>query len=283
MNQATSIWRVNGADHPVRPRALVMGILNVTPDSFSDGGRFRDTGRAVEHGLRLLAEGADILDIGGESTRPGAEPVSEEEELRRVLPVLKALRPQTRALLSIDTMKAAVARAALAAGADIINDITGLGGDAGMIRVAADSQAGLVVMHMQGMPRTMQAAPLYDDVAAEVRAYFERRLHVLEEAGIDPRRVVLDPGFGFGKTLEHNLELMRRLPELRVADRPLRAGISRKSMLCHLTEREDSASRSWSTVAVTAWLREQGAEIHRVHEVAPNLQALRMVEAIMGG
>lgn len=273
---------MNGIDHPVRPRALVMGILNVTPDSFSDGGRFRDTGRAVEHGLRLLAEGADILDIGGESTRPGAEPVPEEEELRRVLPVLQALRPQTRALLSIDTMKAAVARAALAAGADIINDITGLGGDAGMIRLAADSQAGLVVMHMQGTPRTMQAAPVYDDVAAEVRAYFERRLRVLEEAGIDPRRVALDPGFGFGKTLEHNLELMRRLPELRVADRPLLAGVSRKSLLARLTDREDSAARSWTTVAVTAWLREQGAEIHRVHEVAPNLQALRMVEAIMG-
>ncbi len=276
-------WRVQGADLPTRPRALVMGILNVTPDSFSDGGRFLDAGRAVEQGLRLLAEGADILDIGGESTRPGAEPVPVEEELRRVLPVLKSLRTQTRALLSIDTMKAAVARAALEAGADIINDVTGLGGDAGMIRVAAESQAGLVVMHMQGDPQTMQAAPVYQDVVAEVRAYFERRLRVLAEAGIDPARVVLDPGFGFGKTAAHNVELMRRLPELRVADRPLLAGISRKSVLAHLSGRTDVEARSWTTIAATAWLREQGAEIHRVHEVAPNLQALRMVEAIIAG
>ncbi len=259
-----------------------MGIVNVTPDSFSDGGRFLDAGRAVEHGLRLLEEGADILDIGGESTRPGAEPVPAEEELRRVLPVLKSLRSQTRALLSIDTMKAAVARAALAAGADIINDVTGLGGDPGMIQAAADSQAGLVVMHMRGTPQTMQSSPVYTDVVAEVRGYFERRLRVLEEAGIDPRRVVLDPGFGFGKTLEHNLELMRRLPELRVAGHPLMAGISRKSMLSHLTGRDDLELRVWPTVALTAWLREQGADLHRVHDVAPNAQALRMVEAIRG-
>lgn len=260
-----------------------MGILNVTPDSFSDGGRFLDAGRAVEQGLRLLAEGADILDIGGESTRPGAEPVPVEEELRRVLPVLRSLRTQTRALLSIDTMKATVARAALEAGADIINDVTGLGGDAGMIRVAAESQAGLVVMHMQGDPQTMQAAPVYQDVVAEVRAYFERRLRVLADAGIDPARVVLDPGFGFGKTAAHNVELMRRLPELRVADRPLLAGISRKSVLAHLSGHSDPTARSWTTLATTAWLYEQGAAIHRVHEVAPNLQALRMVEAILAG
>ena len=205
-----------------------------------------------------------------------------EEELRRVLPVLKSLRSQTRALLSIDTMKAAVARAALEAGADIINDVTGLGGDAGMMRVAAESQAGLVVMHMQGDPQTMQAAPVYRDVVAEVRAYFERRLRVLADAGIEPERVVLDPGFGFGKTAAHNIELMRRLPELRVADRPLLAGISRKSVLGHLSGHSDATARSWTTIAATAWLREQGAEIHRVHEVAPNLQALRMVEAIAG-
>lgn len=274
---------MQGVEIFTRPRSLVMGILNVTPDSFSDGGRFFDAGRAVEQGLRLLAEGADILDIGGESTRPGAGPVSAGEELRRVLPVLRGLRSQTRALLSIDTMKAAVARAALEAGADIINDVTGLGGDAGMIRLAAETEAGLVVMHMQGSPQTMQAAPRYLDVVAEVRAFFERRLRVLEEAGIDPRRVVLDPGFGFGKTAEHNLELMRRLPELRVAERPLLAGISRKSVLAHLSGRADAAARSWTTVAVTAWLREQGAEIHRVHEVEANLQALRMIEAIRGG
>jgi dihydropteroate synthase len=273
-------WLIHGIPHAVRPRALVMGIVNVTPDSFSDGGHFLDAGRAVEHGLRLLAEGADILDIGGESTRPGAEPVSAEEEIRRVIPVIKGIRSQTSALLSIDTMKAAVARAALAAGADIINDVTGFGGDPGMIQLASETDAGLVVMHMRGTPASMQTAPTYTDVVAEVRAYFERRLHVLTDAGIAPERIVFDPGFGFGKTLEHNLQLLRRLPELRLADRPLLVGISRKSMLSRLSGLDDVSDRYWPTVALTAWLREQGADIHRVHDVAPNTQSLRMIEAI---
>jgi dihydropteroate synthase len=273
-------WLIHGTPHAVRPRALVMGIVNVTPDSFSDGGRFLDTGRAVEHALHLLAEGADILDFGGESTRPGAEPVSAEEEIRRVIPVIRAIRSQTRALLSIDTMKASVARAALAAGADIINDVTGLGGDPGMIQLAAETTAGLVVMHMRGTPASMQQDPAYHDVVTEVRSYFERRLHVLTEAGIDPARIVFDPGFGFGKTLEHNLQLLRHLPDLRIANRPLLVGISRKSMLSLLSGLESVADRHWPTVALTAWLREQGADIHRVHEVAPNTQSLRMIEAI---
>ncbi len=273
-------WLIHGTPHTVRPRALVMGIVNVTPDSFSDGGRFLDTGRAVEHALHLLAEGADILDFGGESTRPGAEPVSAEEEIRRVIPVIRAIRSQTRALLSIDTMKASVARAALAAGADIINDVTGLGGDPGMIQLAAETTAGLVVMHMRGTPASMQQDPAYQDVVTEVRSYFERRLHVLTDAGIDPARIVFDPGFGFGKTLDHNLQLLRHLPDLRIADRPLLVGISRKSMLSLLSGLENVADRHWPTVALTAWLREQGADIHRVHEVAPNTQSLRMIEAI---
>jgi dihydropteroate synthase len=257
-----------------------MGIVNVTPDSFSDGGRFLDTGRAVEHALHLLAEGADILDFGGESTRPGAEPVSAEEEIRRVIPVIRAIRSQTRALLSIDTMKASVARAALAAGADIINDVTGLGGDPGMIQLAAETTAGLVVMHMRGTPASMQQDPAYQDVVTEVRSYFERRLHVLTDARIDPARIVFDPGFGFGKTLDHNLQLLRHLPDLRIANRPLLVGISRKSMLSLLSGLDSVADRHWPTVALTAWLREQGADIHRVHEVAPNTQSLRMIEAI---
>lgn len=273
-------WLIHGTPHPVRPRSLVMGIVNVTPDSFSDGGRFLDTGRAVEHALHLLAEGADILDFGGESTRPGAEPVSAEEEIRRVIPVIRAIRSQTRALLSIDTMKASVARAALAAGADIINDVTGLGGDPGMIQLAAETTAGLVVMHMRGTPASMQQDPAYQDVVTEVRSYFERRLQVLTDAGIDPARIVFDPGFGFGKTLDHNLQLLRHLPDLRIADRPLLVGISRKSMLSLLSGLENVADRHWPTVALTAWLREQGADIHRVHEVAPNTQSLRMIEAI---
>ena len=273
-------WLIHGAPHTVRPRALVMGIVNVTPDSFSDGGRFLDTGRAVEHALHLLAEGADILDFGGESTRPGAEPVSAEEEIRRVIPVIRSIRSQTHALLSIDTMKASVARAALAAGADIINDVTGLGGDPGMIQLAAETTAGLVVMHMRGTPASMQQDPAYQDVVTEVRSYFERRLHVLTDAGIDPARIVFDPGFGFGKTLDHNLQLLRHLPDLRIADRPLLVGISRKSMLSLLSGLDTVADRHWPTVALTAWLREQGADIHRVHEVAPNTQSLRMIEAI---
>ena len=281
MTSSPQPWLIHGIPHAVRPRALVMGIVNVTPDSFSDGGRFLDTGRAVEHALHLLAEGADILDFGGESTRPGAEPVSAEEEIRRVIPVIRSIRSQTHALLSIDTMKASVARAALAAGADIINDVTGLGGDPGMIQLAAETTAGLVVMHMRGTPASMQQDPAYQDVVTEVRSYFERRLHVLTDAGIDPARIVFDPGFGFGKTLDHNLQLLRHLPDLRIADRPLLVGISRKSMLSLLSGLDTVADRHWPTVALTAWLREQGADIHRVHEVAPNAQSLRMIEAII--
>ena len=259
-----------------------MGIVNVTPDSFSDGGRFNDPGRAVEHAFMLLAEGADILDIGGESTRPGAEPVDEAEELRRVLPVIRAVRSQTKALISIDTMKATVARAALEAGADIINDVTGLRGDAAMPRVAAESKAGLVVMHMTGTPQTMQAHPQYDDVVAAVSDYFENRLRVLENEGIDPERIVLDPGFGFGKTLEHNLTLMRELPQLSTR-RPLLVGVSRKSMIARVIHSDAMEDRFWPTIALSAYAREHGARIVRVHDVKPNREALRMMEAILAG
>jgi dihydropteroate synthase len=274
-------WRFGNHDLDLTHRGLVMGIVNVTPDSFSDGGRFNDPGRAVEHAFTLLAEGADILDIGGESTRPGAEPVSEAEELHRVLPVIRAVRSQTKALLSIDTMKAAVARAALDAGADIINDVTGLRGDASMSRVAAESKAGLVVMHMTGTPQTMQAKPQYDDVVAAVRDYFENRLRVLQNEGIDPERIVLDPGFGFGKTLEHNLTLMRELPQL-ATQRPLLVGVSRKSMIARVVHSEVMEDRFWPTIALSAYAREHGARIVRVHDVKPNREALRMMEAILG-
>jgi dihydropteroate synthase len=275
-------WFIRGTTHDLSRRGLIMGIVNVTPDSFSDGGRFADSGRAVEHALRLVAEGADILDIGGESTRPGAEPVAEAEELRRVLPVIRAVRGQTRALISIDTMKASVARAALDAGADILNDVTGLRGDPLMLRLAASCDAGLVVMHMTGTPLTMQAGPTYADVVAEVRNYFETRLAILEKAGIDPRRVVLDPGFGFGKTLEHNLALLRALPGLAPAGRPLLAGVSRKSMISGLLGSTNLSDRDWPTVALTSCCRELGARILRVHEVRANAEALRMTEAVLG-
>jgi len=276
-------WRFGSHDLDLTDRGLIMGIVNVTPDSFSDGGRYLDTGRAVEHALALIAEGADILDIGGESTRPGAEPVEEAEELRRVLPVIRAVRSQTQTLISIDTMKAAVARAALDAGADIINDVTGLRGDAAMLRVAAASSAGIVVMHMTGTPQTMQANPHYDDVVTEVRSWFESRLQLLEKEGVAPERVVLDPGFGFGKTLEHNLALMRELPQLSVSGRPLLVGVSRKSMIAKVLQSEAMEDRFWPTIALSAYAREHGARIVRVHDVKPNREALRMMEAILAG
>lgn len=277
----TPTWRIRGTNHDLTKRGMIMGIVNVTPDSFSDGGRFLDTGRAVEHALELIREGADILDIGGESTRPGAEPVAEAEEIRRVIPVIRALRAVTQTLISIDTMKASVARAALEAGADIINDVTGLRGDPAMLRVAADADAGLVIMHMIGTPQTMQKQPEYGNVVIDVQKYFTARLHCLEYAGIDTRRVVLDPGFGFGKTLEHNLDLMRALPELLDAGRPLLVGVSRKSMIARLIESDAIEDRDWTTVALTSQAREQGARIVRVHEVRRNVQAMRMTEAIL--
>jgi dihydropteroate synthase len=274
------LWRIRGTDHDLSQRGMIMGIVNVTPDSFSDGGKFLDAGRAVEHALRLVEEGADILDIGGESTRPGAEPVEEAEELRRVLPVIRTLRSVTKTLISIDTMKAAVARAALDAGADIINDVTGLRGDPAMSHVASETDAGLVVMHMTGTPRTMQQKPEYVDVVADVTAHFAERLHTLESIGIDPKRIALDPGFGFGKTLEHNVSLMRALPRLAGMGRPLLVGVSRKSMIARLLEEDGLETREWPTVALTAHMRELGARVFRVHEVKPNAQALRMTEAI---
>jgi dihydropteroate synthase len=276
-----SIWRIQGIDHDLSKRGMIMGIVNVTPDSFSDGGRFLDTGRAVEHALKLISEGADILDIGGESTRPGAEPVAAAEELRRVLPVIRAVRSETKTLISIDTMKASVARAAVEAGADIINDVTGLRGDPAMLRAASECDAGLVIMHMIGTPQTMQKLPQYDDVVREVQTYFDARLHSLENAGIHPERLVLDPGFGFGKTLGHNISLMRSLPELSVNGRPLLVGVSRKSMIGRLLEAEDLEDRDWPTVALTAHARELGARVVRVHDVKPNVHAMRMTEAIL--
>lgn len=260
-----------------------MGILNTTPDSFSDGGEFATVGRAVAHALSMEAQGAAIIDVGGESTRPGASEVFDDEELARVLPVIRqiAARRQQGTLISVDTSKARVAREAVAAGAEIINDVTGLRGDAEMLSVAAACSAGLVIMHMQGTPQTMQLDPEYTDPVAEVRDFFEQSLGQCLAAGIDPARVCLDPGIGFGKTVEHNLELLRNLPALRVGGRPLLIGLSRKSFLGKLVGSNRLAARSWPTVALTAYTREHGAEIHRVHEVLPNLQAIRMTEAIM--
>ncbi|QIF01615.1 dihydropteroate synthase [Roseimicrobium sp. ORNL1] len=273
------IWRIGSKHHDLSKRGMIMGVLNVTPDSFSDGGKYFDLQSAAAHALEMVAEGADILDIGGESTRPGADPVSAAEEIRRIVPAIEKLRAQTHALISVDTMKAEVARAAVAAGADIINDVTGFS-DPDMVRAAAETGAGLILMHMQGTPRTMQANPVYTDVVREVREFFASRLANLAEAGVSPASVALDPGFGFGKTQEHNLALLRALPELRVSDCVLAVGVSRKSMIARLLQDNDPNARYWPTVALTAWMRDAGADVIRVHDVKPNAQAMRMIEAI---
>jgi dihydropteroate synthase len=257
----------------------VMGVVNVTPDSFSDGGRYLDPEAAVGHGLQLEAEGAAILDVGGESTRPGAAPVDVTEELRRVLPVIDGLAAAaTRAQISIDTSKAAVAEAALGAGATLVNDVTALQGDPEMAAVVAQAGAECCLMHMLGDPRTMQEDPRYDDVVADVRAFLEERLAAAVAAGIAEERILLDPGIGFGKTAAHNLELLRRLDELVAVGRPVVIGTSRKSFLGALTGR-DVDHRLPGTIATNVLAYERGARIFRVHEVAPVADALKVAAA----
>ncbi|MEY3894720.1 MAG: dihydropteroate synthase [Verrucomicrobiota bacterium] len=276
------IWKTRRAALDLTDKAQVMGILNVTPDSFSDGGEHDDATIALEHARRMIAEGAEIIDIGGESTRPGAREVPAEEEIARTVPVVAALRAEWDGLISIDTSKAAVAEAALAAGADIVNDVSGLLADPEMAGVCARSGCGVVVMHMQGTPRTMQAAPHYSDVVAEVRAFFVERLAALTAAGIDAAALCFDPGIGFGKTLAHNLELLRSLEKISIAGRPLLLGVSRKSFIGKILGTDELDAREWPTVAITASAREKGILLHRVHAVRPNLEALRMTEAIFG-
>ncbi len=276
------LWRTSTRTFDLTRRGLIMGVLNVTPDSFSDGGRYFDPADAVARGLEMVREGADILDIGGESTRPGAVPVEAEEELRRILPVISGLKQVCDVPLSIDTMKSRVAAPAMAAGAEIINDISGLMHDPDMARVAAETGAGLVLMHMRGTPRTMQQHPAYQDVTAEVRERLEAAYHQALAAGVLPEGLVFDPGIGFGKTLEHNLELLRALPVFQVQGRPVLLGVSRKSFLGRILGNTDPAARDAPTTALTAWARQQGARILRVHAVKENAQALRMMEAILG-
>lgn len=260
-------------------RPLIMGIVNVTPDSFSDGGRFFDGVRAVEHGLALVAEGADLLDIGGESTRPGAAPVSEAEELDRVLPVLEGLA-HAGVPLSVDTQKPAVMRAALAAGADMINDVNALLAPGALEAVAA-SNAAVCLMHKQGEPRTMQINPSYDDVVGEVRAFLAARIAAARAAGIAPDRIVIDPGFGFGKNLQHNLELLRHLGDLASLGVTVLAGLSRKSMLGSITGAPVEA-RVHASVAAALLAALRGARILRVHDVRPTREALAVAAAVEG-
>ena len=251
----------------------------MTPDSFSDGGQFLDADAAVAHGLRLTSEGADILDIGGESTRPGAEPVGEDEELRRVVPVIERLAHDGDARLSIDTTKVAVAQAALEAGATLVNDVSALRLDPGMAALVAGSGAGCCLMHMLGEPRTMQQDPRYDDVVSEVKAFLEERLAFAVAEGIDEERVWLDPGIGFGKTVEHNLELLRRLDEIVAIGRPVVVGTSRKSFLGKLAGGRDEGERLPGTIATNVLALERGASVFRVHDVAQNADALAVAAA----
>ena len=276
------IWKIRDREIDLSRRALVMGIINATPDSFSDGGSFLDPQAALAHGLRMVAEGAEILDVGGESTRPGAQSVPADEEIQRILPVIRALRRESQVLISIDTSKAAVAQAALDAGADIINDVTGLRGDPDMSALAASSKAGLVIMHMQGEPRTMQVSPAYEDVVSEVGEFFRHSLSVAIASGIDPMCIALDPGIGFGKSPEHNRRLLAELSAFFPLGRPLLVGVSRKSFLGWLAGSAEMDDRFWPGVALTSLCRERGARILRVHDVKPHTEALRMTEAIIG-
>jgi dihydropteroate synthase len=257
----------------------IMGVVNVTPDSFSDGGRYLDAGAAIEHGLELEAQGAAILDVGGESTRPGAAPVPEDEELQRVIPVIKGLIEQgSGARISIDTYKSGVAARALAAGATLVNDVTALRGDPEMAGVVAAAGAEVCLMHMLGDPRTMQRDPHYDDVVNDIKAFLVERMAFAARAGIARERILLDPGIGFGKTVAHNLELLRRLDEFLDLGRPMLIGTSRKSFLGRLTGR-DVDDRVAATIATCVLAYERGARVFRVHDVAPVQDALTVTAA----
>ncbi|AKQ65638.1 Dihydropteroate synthase [Myxococcus hansupus] len=265
-------------------RTYVMGVVNVTPDSFSDGGRFASTEAAIAHGLALAEAGADLLDVGGESTRPGSLPVSVEDELARVVPVIEGLRARTAVPLSVDTTKAAVAREALRAGAHLINDVTGFGADAELPRVVSEAGAACCLMHIQGTPATMQQAPRYDDLVEDVLAFLEDAIARAEAAGIPRGRILLDPGIGFGKTFEHNLFLLRRLNELRVLGLPLLVGTSRKGFLGRLAGGKPASERLAATLgSVASMAALGGADVVRVHDVAEARDALAVADAIRRG
>lgn len=258
-----------------------MGIVNVTPDSFSDGGRHFATEQAVRHGRRLAAEGADILDVGGESTRPYSKPVTVEEELRRVSDVVAGLAEATDVPISIDTSKAAVAEAAVAAGAEIINDVTGLEGDERMLAVALESHAGLCVMHMQGTPQTMQDDPRYEDVVQDIHGYLQARIDALTEAGVAAERICVDPGIGFGKTHQHNLTLAANCSRFHALGQPLLVGHSRKGFIAKTLGDKD-CDRTLATVGVSLALARQGVQVLRVHDVRSNREALELFLACGG-
>ncbi|MFQ5734155.1 MAG: dihydropteroate synthase [Planctomycetaceae bacterium] len=273
-------WQFRDVDWRLGDAPLLMGIVNVTPDSFSDGGEFFDPDAAVAHALQLVDDGAVILDIGGESTRPGSRPVSPDEELRRVVPVIEQLAKQTPTPISIDTTKAEVARRAIDAGAAIVNDISGLTFDPEMPAVCRKGEVGVVCMHIQGTPQTMQDDPTYEDVVAEIRAFFENRLAALQKNGIPPERVVLDPGIGFGKTAEHNVQILSNIRAFRALGRPVLIGHSRKRFLKTVLGR-DVEERTAGSIGVSLALAAQSADVLRVHDVRSVRDALMAYRIIL--
>ena len=274
-------WKIGKRVFDVSRHGLIMGVLNVTPDSFSDGGEFLAADKAAQRGLQMAAEGAHMIDVGGESTHPGSEPVTVAEELRRVIPVIENLRRKLDVPISIDTSKAEVARAAIEAGASIVNDVTGGQGDDEMLSLVAETKSAFIVMHMQGTPRTMQIQPRYTDVVAQISEFFRQQIARAIGLNIDPMTIAFDPGIGFGKTVEHNLELLARLEELRVHDRPLVVGVSRKSFLGKLIGSPEIDDRLIPGLALTSLLRARGADVFRVHDVRENVYALQVTEAIL--
>ena len=265
-------------------RPLVMGVLNVTPDSFSDGGRHFSTEAAVAHAEAMAAEGADLIDVGGESTRPGSDPVDDDEQIRRVAPVIEQVAKRLPLVISVDTTRASVAQAALDAGAHVVNDISAGRDDPDLFSLVARRRAPLVLMHMQGRPKTMQQNPCYHDVVAEVAGFLNERLIEAGIRGIDVERILLDPGIGFGKSTEHNLELLRRLMELTVLGRPIVIGTSRKRFVAQVTGEgaDDPRQRLFGTAASVAWCVANGAAVVRVHDVGPMRRVVRMIDAIAG-
>ncbi len=280
MTRTIASLRLRGEAHPLGIRTWYMGVLNVTPDSFSDGGLYLDPDKAVERGLALAAQGADIIDVGGESSRPGSEPVPAEEEIRRVVPVITALRRQSPVFISIDTTKALVARAALDAGADLINDISAMRFDENVLRLAAARDAAVVLMHMQGIPKTMQAAPSYEDTLAEVKGFLVKRLAAAVQAGLTRDRIVVDPGIGFGKKLSDNLILLNHLPAFADLGCPILVGPSRKSFIGQILSLPVQ-ERLEGTIAAAVVSVARGAHILRVHDVEAVRRAVRVAEAIL--
>jgi dihydropteroate synthase len=275
---AQLVWRVGDLELDCAERTLIMGIINVTPDSFSDGGRFLDHRAAVEHAMGMVDDGADIVDVGGESTRPGSDPVSPEEERDRVVPVIETLASKVPVPISVDTRKPAVVKAAVDAGAVIVNDVSG-GRDPAMFRVVEAARVGIVLMHMKGEPKTMQQRPHYDDVVGEVHEYLRERIEAATFAGIDPSRLCIDPGIGFGKDLQHNLAILRHVDALLDLGRPVLVGPSRKRFIGTLLDLPED-ERVEGTAAAVAWVAARGAHIVRVHDVKEMVRVVRMIDAI---